>query len=260
VAFVGSEELGELLIAAGEAPPDKRILLRDPIAMFGAAAIRALEDQAWIGDSAYAAFAIRTIAKAGQLGARDEAIAALKRALAGDIPDVRRSDILAALTSLGATGTPAKAKSSASKRSTTPAAAPLALADLVEGECYRRADLHRGGLGGNPQSGISYPAGGTYCLLFSDASKGAEYGYHDAPIGATGYRYFGGWDGSAEMTMSGGNKAIVDRSPELYLFTDAACGKVYRGRYELVNWQREPTTRDGHEQVAIVFHLKKVGA
>jgi hypothetical protein len=256
---VGSAGLSELLIAAGEAPPEKRILLRDPIAAFGVQAIRALEDQAWMGDSAYAAFAIRTIAKAGQLGARDEAITALKRALGSDIPDVRRSDILAALTSLGAAATAKSRKPSASERSAHPTAPPIALGDLVVGQCYRRADLHRGGLGGNPQSGISYPAGGTYCLLFSDPSKGAEYGYHDAPVGEAGYRYFGGWDGSAEMTMSGGNKAIVDRSPELYLFTDAPCGKVYRGRYELVTWQREPTTRDGHQQVAIVFHLNRVG-
>lgn len=256
---MGSAKLGELLIAAGEAPPDRRILLRDPIAAFGAAAISALEGEAWIGDPQYAAFAIRTIAKAGQLSARDEAVAALKRALAGDIPDVRRSDLLAALASLGATATTKSAKPAASKRSANEASTPIALGDLVEGECYRRADLHRGGLGGNPQTGISYPAGGTYCLLFSDQSKGAEYGYHDEPLGDTDYRYFGGWDGSAEMTMSGGNKAIVDRSPELYLFTDAACGKVYRGRYEVVTWQREPTTRDGHEQVAIVFRLRKVG-
>jgi hypothetical protein len=254
---VGTPELEALLLAAGEAPPDRRILLRDPIAKFGVAAIRALEGPAWLGDSTYSAFAIRTIARAGQLGAGEEAVAVLRRALKQDIPETRRSDILAALTSLGATALARGAKPSASKDSTTP---PIALRDLVEGKCYRRADLHRGGLGGNPQAGISYPSGGTYCLLFSDPSKGADYGYHDAPVGASEYRYYGGWDGTAEMTISGGNKAIVERSPELYLFTDAACGKVYRGRYELVAWQREPTTRDGHEQVAIVFHLRKVEA
>lgn len=256
---MGSPELEGLLIAAGEAPPDRRIQLRDPIAAFGVAAIHALEDPVWLGDSTYAAFAIRTIAKAGELGARDEAVAALKRALVDDIPDIRRSDILSALTMLGAAA-PAKARPPASKRASMNVAAPVALQDLVEGRCYRRADLHRGGLGGNPQAGISYPAGGTYCLLFSDPSKGTDYGYYDAPVGPTEYRYFGGWDGSAEMSISGGNRAIVDRTPELHLFTDAACGKVYRGRYELVRWQREPTTRDGHEQIAIVFHLRKVGA
>jgi hypothetical protein len=255
---VGTRELSELLVAAGEAPPDQRILLRDPIAAFGIAAIRALDHDEWLGDPAYAAFSIRTIAKAGQLGARDEAVAVLKRALASDIPDVRRSDILVALAALGATPTTKSAKPRAVKGLAHQSSAPIALDDLVVGDCYRRADLHRGGLGGNPQAGISYPAGGTYCLLFSDQSKGADYGYHDAPVGATDYRYYGGWDGAAEMSMTGGNKAIVDRTPELYLFTDAACGKVYQGRYELVSWHREPTARDGREQVAIVFLLRKV--
>lgn len=255
---MGSEELHGLLIAAGEAPPDQRILLRDPIAAFGVEAVRALEDEAWIDDPRYAAFAIRTMTKAGELGARSEAVAALRRALNRGLSDVHRADAIAAIQRLGGSATSTKANASGRRPAAT--GPRVDLSELVEGRCYRRLDLHLGGLGGNRQKGISYPAGGTYVLLFSDPSKESEYGYRDAPVGSQEYRYFGEWDGTSEMSISGGNKAIVDRSPELYLFTEAACGKVYRGRFELVSRDREPTARDGHQQVAIVFHLRKVGA
>ena len=44
----------------------------------------------------------------------------------------------------------------------------MAPEDLVEDKVYKRRDLHDAGLGGNQQKGISYPADGTYVLLFSD--------------------------------------------------------------------------------------------
>lgn len=251
-------ELSRLLIAAGEAPPDQRILLRDPIAVFGVEAIQALEDDAWIGDPRYAAFAIRAMTKAGELGAGSEAVAALRRAIDRGLSDVHRTDAAAAIQQLG--GSVASPRARPTHRD-PPAKGPRTdLSDLVEGRCYRRLDLHLGGLGGGRKKGISYPAMGTYALLFSDPAKVSEYGYRDAPVGHREYRYFGEWDGTPKMSISGGNKAIVDRSPELYLFTEVACGKVYRGRFELVTWEREATTRDGRHQVAIVFHLMKAGA
>jgi hypothetical protein len=130
--------------------------------------------------------------------------------------------------------------------------------ELVAGRCYRRRELHAAGLGGNWQKGISYPADGNYCLLFSDPSKAGEFGYRDAPVGENGYRYFGEWDGSGDMAMAGGNQAIVDRSPELYLFTRADCGHVFRGRYMCEGHETELTTRDGREHRAIVFTLRRM--
>lgn len=133
----------------------------------------------------------------------------------------------------------------------------MTVEDLVVGTCYRRRDLHLAGLGGNWQTGISYPADGTYCLLFSDPSKASDYGYRDSPDGEDGYRYFGRWDGTGDMTLSGGNQAVLDRSPELYLFTEAACGQVYRGRYMCLGWEEELATRDGQQHKAIVFRLRR---
>jgi hypothetical protein len=247
--------LNEVLIAAAEAPPEDRIQYRDKTASYGEAAIDRLMDLPWIGDPTYAAFAIRTIAKAGELGARHAAIDALTRAKSIVSSDFHRSDIAAALASLGVAQRP---DATGMKRSSGARSAPIAPDDLVVGRCYRRSDLHDGGLGGNRQKGISYPASGTYCLLFSDPSKVTEYGYHDQPLGSDGYRYFGEWSGSGDMTMTGGNQAIVDRSPELYLFTTASCGRVFRGRFKVDSWETARASRDGHEANAIVFILGRV--
>jgi hypothetical protein len=164
-----------------------------------------------------------------------------------------QKDIANALVSLGVAAPRTK---SSKKQSVAPSTAPIAPDDLVVGRCYRRLDLHNGGLGGNRQKGISYPARGTYCLLFSDPNKVHDYGYKDQPIGDAGYRYFGEWSGAGDMVMTGGNKAISDRSPELYLFTAAACGYVFRGRQRLVAVDHAKATRDGREFNAIVFVLE----
>lgn len=247
-------DLNELLIAAAEAPPESRIEYRDQIAAHGDDAITALMTATWIGDPSYAGFAVRTIAKAGQLGA-PTALDALRRAMAMVETDWHRKDIENALGSLGVrAGASAIAKATAPR----PSAPVMAPEELVVGTCYRRSDLHNGGLGGNRQKGISYPARGTHCLLFSDPSKGEEHGYRDGPEGENRYRYFGEWSGTGDMVMTGGNKAIADRSPELYLFTAAACGHVFRGRHALLEVRSEKTARDGRQFNAIVFLLKRI--
>lgn len=73
-----SGALAALLADARGADPAHRIDLRDPIAAHGAAAIEAIGP--WLKEPAYAAFAIRVIARAGQDGARDAALAALRAA------------------------------------------------------------------------------------------------------------------------------------------------------------------------------------
>jgi hypothetical protein len=251
---VNVENLDGLLVAAGEAPPETRIGYRDRIAAHGSDAINRLLDAAWIGDPHYAAFAVRTIGRAGELGARAEAITALRAALATNLSETHRNDVLAVLNSLGVdlskrTKGPSKARRI---RSTD-----LAVETLALGRCYSRTELHDS-LGGNRQRGISYPADGYHCLLFSDPSKASQYGYRDAPAGNDGYRYFGEWDGPGDMSMTRGNRVVMERSPELYLFTAAECGQVFRGQYSCEAWETEKTTRDGHSDTAIVFKLRRV--
>lgn len=251
---MNAENLDGLLVAAGEAPPETRIGYRDRIAAHGSDAIDRLSGAAWIGDLRYAAFAIRTIGRAGEMGARDAAVTALRAALARDLTEAHRNDVMAALKALGV---------DIYKRSKGPSKAPrilsndLAVEDLVVGHCYTRTELHDS-LGGNRQKGISYPADGYHCLLFSDPSKASEHGYRDAPVGQDGYRYFGEWGGPGDMTMTGGNRVVMDRSPELYLFTRATCGQVFRGRYLCAAWDTEKTTRGGQSHTAIVFQLQRV--
>ncbi len=73
-----SGALAELLADAREADPAHRIDLRDPIAAHGAAAIEAVGP--WLKEPTLAAFAIRVIARAGQDGERDVALATLRQA------------------------------------------------------------------------------------------------------------------------------------------------------------------------------------
>jgi hypothetical protein len=248
--------LEALLVAAGEAPPGSRIMYRDEIAAYGEGAIRHLAGDAWLFDPRYAAFAIRTIQRAGELGARESAIEALQNARHLIVDPRHLADLDESLRALGARSRAAAHARPSERR--PPTAVPMSVDDLVVGTCYGRTSLHLAGLGGNRQKGISYPAGGAHVLLFSDASKVTEYGYKDQPIGDSGYRYFGEWSGAGDMALTGGNRVIIDRSPELYLFTDAPCGRRFRGRYEFVRWEKERTTRDGRELTAIVFILRLV--
>ncbi len=253
--MANDDRLDALLVAAGEAPPNTRIMFRDDIAVFGDDAIQRLSGEAWILDSHYAAFAIRTIQRAGELGPRQLAIDALRRSRPNVSSERLQADIDAALIALGAqTRQAARPRPAGERTHDVPA---MAVEDLVAGSCYKRRDLHASGLGGSPQAGISYPRDGTHALLFSNPDKVSEYGYKDQPVGDRGYRYFGGWHGSGDMSMTGGNKAVVDRSPELYLLIQASCGYVYRGRFELLRWEIERAARDGREDQAIVFILQR---
>ena len=247
-------QLDELLIAASEAPPGSRIDYRDRLAAHGDLAVEALMEPSWIGDPSYAGFAIQTIRKAGELGA-SSAHGALRRAASMVSTEWHKKDIASALASLGVGAPGTKANK---KQAIVSAVSPIAPDDLVVGRCYRRSDLHNGGLGGNRQKGISYPAQGTYCLLFSDPNTVHAYGYKDQPIADNGYRYFGEWSGAGDMVMTGGNKAIGERSPELYLFTAAACGYVFRGRQRLIAIESAKATRDGREFNAMVFVLESL--
>jgi hypothetical protein len=242
--------LDEAVMGAGEAPPSVRIEFRDQIAQYGAAGIERVVP--WLADPKMAAFAVRVIARAAEFGAPDDARRALHAAIAG-LPEPARSDAGSALEALGVRRrqSPGKRGSSAT---TTPAIA-TSLEDLIEDKVYKRRDLHQSGLGGNWQKGISYPAGGTYVLLFSDPDSKAEWGYQDTWDGPNTYRYYGEWDGTGDMLMRGGNLEVVERSPEIYLFVKVPNGHRYAGIFELQSQERAPATRDNKQFMALVFTL-----
>jgi hypothetical protein len=240
------------MIGAAEAPPSQRIDFRDPIAKFGAAGVVALEP--WLRDAALAAFATRTIARAAAFGARSEARRVLQNALANPISPTIERDLQAALNQVGGSPRATRTPSSKAARPSAPVVA------LKVGQVYRRRDLHDSGWGGNRRSGASYRADGDHVLLFSDPAAAKEHGYRDrwTPDGI--YHFYGEWRGTGDMTMTAGNKAIVDRSPELRLFIAAAGGHRYEGRFECLGHEPEVTTRDGREFRAIVFLLRRVQA
>jgi hypothetical protein len=243
--------LDEAVIGAGEAPPSVRIEFRDAIARHGPAGIARVVP--WLRDPKMAAFAVRVIARAAEFDAAQDARRALQAAFV-EIPEPARTNAVGVLTRLGV------GKLEIARGASKPAIAPedrLSLDQLVEGHLYRRRDLHASGLGGNRQKGISYPAVGTYVLLFSDPDSVAEWGYRDTWVGSDSYRYYGEWDGPGDMQMRRGNLAIVERSPEIYLFVKVSGGHRYAGRFECFSRERVLAAHDGGESSAIVFTLTR---
>lgn len=241
--------LDDAVRAATHASPEIRIDYRDPIAKHGAAAIDRVAP--WLSDPRLAAFAIRVIARAGELGSQDHARRTLQANLVA-IAEPALSDARSALVKLG--GRPRSEAAHAS----TDALSAVGLDELAIGEIYARSALHSQGLGGNRQKGISYPAKGSYVLLFSDPRSVDEWGYRDGPKGLTGYTYYGEWSGTGDMLPTGGNAAIIDRSPEIYLFVKAPPGHRFLGRFACIRVEHRLATRDGHEHKAIVFELERV--
>lgn len=244
-------ELKALLEEAAVAPAATRIELRDPIAAFGIEAVQAV--RTWTKDPRLGAFAVRVLERAASYDAKPEAIAALREAASNSSYSVVSTDAAAALGRLAPQG-PQRRKKAGTANRTAKREVGMAPEDLIVRRIYRRRDLHLDGLGGNWQSGISYPADGTYVLLFSDPDKGREHGYIDRWSGDH-YLYYGQWTGTGDMVFEVGNRAITDRSTELHLFVAAAGGYRYEGRFRLVQHQIVRTTRDGREFQAIVFEL-----
>ena len=246
-----SEELSldDAVMGAAEAPPAIRIEFRDPIARYGSDGIDRVTP--WLADPSLAAFAVRVIARAADFGAAGASGRALQASLA-ILQGAARSDALAALEKLGVSS-PRPRATTASK----PDVAPMSLDELVEGNVYKRRELHRAGLGGNQQKGISYPARGIYVLLFSDPDSKQDWGYNDSWLGDDAYRYYGEWSGAGDMVSVGGNFALVERSPEIYLFVKVSSGHRYAGQFKCVAQYREPTAHEGREYSALVFRLER---
>lgn len=126
----------------------------------------------------------------------------------------------------------------------------------MPGRTYRRSELHDQ-FGGNRQKGISSPARADFAMLFT--GRGKEFGYPDQSIDTDTFEYSGeGLVG--DMTFTPGNKAIIDRSPNLHLFETLGGGQVrYIGLFKHVS-HRFVTTKDSANQDrrAIVFRLERV--
>lgn len=249
-----TEGLLDLLERAREADPGSRIELRDPIAVYGVAAIK--EIRSWLGDSAMVHFAIRVIEKAASADedARDLAVDILRAVRGEAFTAMARSDAEEALRRLGA----------ASRRQHTPRAVSVPkvsepIPALIRGYLYRRRDLREADLLGNLYSGISYPAEGDHVCLFSGGSNSESYGYRDMPSGESQYRYFGEWRGTRDMSLTGGNLALVDRSPNLYLFVNQGNGlHRFEGRFMVTGQERVVAEREGTIGEALVFTLERV--
>ena len=129
---------------------------------------------------------------------------------------------------------------------------------LRRGDLVERRELHRRRVGGNWQSGISYPRNGAYVLLFSGGRGDSEFGYHDQWIGPETLRYYGEWSGSGDMTLSRGNLRIVERSPELHVFTQHGRGFLFEGRFRYLDHDWVDAHEHGIAARAIVFRLQRV--
>jgi hypothetical protein len=243
--------LRQALLGATEAPPDRRIEYRDPIARQGQAGIDAVV--AWLGDPVMFRFAVRVIVRAGELGYSAEAKTALRRSLDRSVPAAARDEIAWGLAQLGvriATSAP---------RGTRTKTKPITPSErLVVGNVYKRRDLHRAGWGGNWQSGVSYPASGDHVLLFSDPLAADVLGYRDSWVGTMQYRYFGAWSGSGDMVLDGVNRTILDRSPNLLLLIRSGNGWRFEGYFACKGYELQRTTHDGAEDTALVFLLERV--
>lgn len=247
-------DLLDLLEEAREADPGSRIEYRDAIARHGAVAIR--EIRSWLADPALVSFAIRVIEKAAATDAeaRRLAIEALRGVQGSAFSESAKRDALDALQRLGA--------AARRPRSTGPEPMPRSagsLQALVRGYGYRRRELRDAGLLGNIYSGISYPADGDHACLFSGGPNSEAYGYRDMPSGNNGYRYYGEWRGTRDMSMTGGNKVICDRSPNLYLFVNEGNGvHRFEGRFMVTDHETVVAEREGTIGQAIVFTLERV--
>ncbi len=249
-----AEGLLDLLDEAREADLGSRIEYRDRIASYGSVAIR--EVRSWLADATLVSFAMRVIEKAAAVddGAKNDALVALRSIQGGSFAETAKLDAQELIKHLGGAVRPTKTPmATTTRRSSGP------LQALIRGYPYRRSELREAGLLGNIYSGISYPAGGDHACLFSGGPNSESYGYRDMPSGDDGYRYYGEWRGTRDMSLTGGNRVIIERSPNLYLFVNEG-GGVHRfeGRFMATGHETVTTEREGTMGEAIVFTLERV--
>ncbi len=109
--------------------------------------------------------------------------------------------------------------------------------------------------GGTPLKGITYNADDDWVILVSSPTGHDTYDNQDGWMDAARarYRYSGEWHGCGDMRMSGGNAAINQRSPRIFLFVREGDAFVFRGRFRMYRYERETAVRPQcrHQHAAI---------
>lgn len=249
-----TQMLLDLLEQAREADLQSRIEWRDTIAAYGTEAIKTI--RSWLGDPSTVSFAIRVVERAAAASgeARELAVEALREVRGDAFAVSARRDADEALMRLGSRGLP---RPPLPDRKHTIGGDPIPA--LIRGYVYRRQELRSVGLLGNLYSGISYPIAADHVCLFSGGANSESYGYNDMPSGDDRYRYYGEWRGAQDMSLTGGNLAIVSRSPNIYLFVNAGRGfHRFEGRFLAIEHERVVATREGAVGQAIVFTLERI--
>jgi len=133
--------------------------------------------------------------------------------------------------------------------------------DLKRGELFADRRTLSKALGGTPFRGISYNAKDDFVVVVSGASGASGHNYKDHWLdgGQERYLYFGEWNGCGDMGLRGGNLALRDRSPRLFLFVEDSGAYVYEGRFKYVSHKTADVVRPkcGHRHNAIVFTLNR---
>lgn len=262
---MAESDLRRALIGVAESPPDRRHVWVELVAQHGDAGIDAVSG--WIHDLDLAPFAFDVIVRAAELGSRAHALEALGDVLRRQLDPERFVRLTRSIDRVAAIPEavphdPAPARTyKPTLRSPTPSRAtrPIPLTRLVAGEEYRRRDeLHATGLGADIFKGISYAKDGDHVLLFNGGHGADDFGYEDGWDGPF-FRYYGEFRRGGDMQMVAGNRAIIDRSPHIYLFT-ATQKAVYRfeGRFEYVDHKWTTMPFRGRDARAIIFRLLKV--
>lgn len=249
-----TQTLLDLLEEAREADLGSRIDWRDRIAAHGADAIR--EIRPWLAEPSTVSFAIRVIERAAvtDTESRQLSIEALRAVRGESFAESARRDAEDALKRLGVASHPKHTPRVAANPSTGDA-----IPALIRGYSYSRRDLRAAGLLGNLYSGISYPAQGDHVCLFTGGDNSDAYGYRDTPSGDNRYRYYGEWRGTRDMSLTGGNLAILNRSPNIYLFVNRGGGlHRFEGQFQAIGHERAVAEREGTIGEAIVFTLEWV--
>ncbi|WP_267243836.1 restriction endonuclease [Streptomyces sp. PR69] len=138
--------------------------------------------------------------------------------------------------------------------------------DIQVDEHRRRQEIHEQ-YGGSPQGGICPSGKGPYIFLFTDHTKGPQYGYRDG-WGTDGYYHYCGAGRHGDQQITRGNKAVLEHTKtgkSLHLFEGIAAGVVaYRGEFALASdkpWYRtEAPDVEGIQRSAIMFRLMPVDA
>ncbi|MGY0024284.1 restriction endonuclease [Streptomyces sp. YJ-C3] len=137
----------------------------------------------------------------------------------------------------------------------------IEISRLAVGDAVRRVHLHEQ-YGGNRQTGISYPKSEPYIFLFTNHSRGQQYGYNDG-WGNDGLYHYCGEGKSDDQTMTLGNKEILEHAKNgraIYLFEYIKRGVTeLRGEFELDKdrpwYLAESRGENGVMRTVIMFRL-----